>query len=37
MGIKEQKMAKDDHKNLFVAVDMSGTIYHMIVIYATLV
>ena len=28
-------MAKDDKKNLSAAVDISGTIYHMIVIYGT--
>ena len=28
-------MAQDDKKNLSVAVDISGTIYHMIVIYVT--
>ena len=36
-GLKEQKIAQDDKKNLFVAVDISGTIYHMFVIYGTLV
>ena len=30
--VKGQKMAKDGQKNLSVAVDISGTIYHMIVI-----
>ena len=30
-------MAQDDKKNLSAAVDISGTIYHMIVIYGTLV
>ena len=35
-GVKGQKMAKDDKKNLSVAVNISGTIYHMIVIYGTL-
>ena len=35
-GVKGQKMAKDDKKNLSVAVDISGTIYLMIVIYGTL-
>ena len=28
-------MAQDDKKNLSVAVDISGPIYHMIVIYVT--
>ena len=32
-GVKGQKMTQDDKKNLSVAVDISGTIYHMIVIY----
>ena len=36
-GVKGQKMAKDDKKNLSVVADISGTIYHMIVIYGTLV
>ena len=36
-GVKGQKMAKDDEKNLSVVVDIAGTIYHMIVIYGTLV
>ena len=36
-GVKGQKMAQDDKENLSVAVDISGTIYHMIVIYGTLV
>ena len=36
-GVKGQKMAQDDKKNMSVAVDISGTIYHMIVIYGTLV
>ena len=36
-GVKGQKMAQDDKKNLSVAVDISGTIYHMIVIYGILV
>ena len=36
-GLKGQKMAQDDKKNLPVAVDIPGTIYHMIVIYGTLV
>ena len=36
-GVKGQNMAKDDKKNLSVAVDISGTIYHMIVIYDALV
>ena len=36
-GVKGPKMAQDDKKNLSVAVDISGTIYHMIVIYGTLV
>ena len=31
-GAKGEKMAKDDKKNLFVAVDISGAIYQMIVI-----
>ena len=40
--VKDPKMAQDDKKNLYlkkkkVAVDISGTIYHMIVIYGTLV
>ena len=35
-GVKGQKMAQDD-KNLSVAVDISGNIYHMIVPYGTLV
>ena len=30
-------MAQDDKKNLSDAVDISGTIYHMIVIYGALV
>ena len=30
------KMAQDDKKNLSAAVDISGTIYHMIVIYDAL-
>ena len=30
-------MPQDDKKNLSVAVDISGTIYHMIVIYGALV
>ena len=34
-GIKGQKMAQDD-KNVTVAVDISGTIYHMILIYGAL-
>ena len=29
-------MAQDDKKNFSVAVDISGTIYHMIVVYGTL-
>ena len=36
-GVKAQKMAKDDQKNLSVAVDISGTICHMVVIYGALV
>ena len=36
-GLKGQNMAKDDKKNLSVAVYISETIYHMIVIYGTLV
>ena len=36
-GLKGQKMAQDDKKNLSVAVDISGTIYHMIIIYGTFV
>ena len=36
-GVKEQKIAQDDKKNLSVAVDISGTIYHMFVIYGALV
>ena len=36
-GVKGQKNAQDDKKNLSVAVDISGIIYHMIVIYGTLV
>ena len=36
-GVKGQNMAKDDKKNLSVAADMSGTIYHMIAIYGALV
>ena len=36
-GVKGQKMAKENKQNLSVAVDLSGTIYHMIVIYDTLV
>ena len=35
--VKVQKMAQDDKKNLAVAVDISRTIYHIIVIYGTLV
>ena len=30
MGVKGQKMAQDEEKILSVAVDISGTIYHMI-------
>ena len=30
-------MAQDDKKNMSIAVDISGTIYHMIVIYGTFV
>ena len=33
LWVKRQKMAQDDKKNLSVAVDVSGTINHMIVIY----
>ena len=36
-GVKAQNMAIDDQNNLSVAVDISGTIYHMVVIYCTLV
>ena len=35
--VKVQKMAQDDKKNLAVAVDILRTIYHIIVIYGTLV
>ena len=41
--VKDPKMAQDDNKKKIniskkkVAVDISGTIYHMIVIYGTLV
>ena len=31
-SVKEQKTAKDDKKILSVALHISGTIYHMIVI-----
>ena len=34
--VKGQKMAKDEKKNLSVAVDISGTIYRMIVIFGAL-
>ena len=34
---KGQKMAQDDKKYISVAVDISGTIRHMVVIYGTLV
>ena len=36
-GVKGQKMSQNDKKNLSVAVDISGTIHHMIVIDGTLV
>ena len=35
--VKGQKMAPDDKKVLSVALRISGTIYHTIVIYNTLV
>ena len=35
-GVKGQEIAKNDKKNLSVAVKISGTIYQMIVIYGTL-
>ena len=35
--VKERKLAQDDKKNLPVAVDISGTMHYMIVIYGTLV
>ena len=36
-GVKGQKMTQDNKKNLSIVVDISGTIYHMIVVYGTLV
>ena len=36
LGAKGQKMAQEHKKTLSVAVDISGTLYHMIVIYGTL-
>ena len=36
-GVKGKKMAKYDKTNLSVAVDISGTMYHMILIYGALV
>ena len=35
-GVKGQKMTQDDKKVLSGALHISGTIYHMIVIYGTL-
>ena len=35
-GVKGQKMALDDKKVLSGALHISGTIYHMIVIYGAL-
>ena len=35
-GVKGQKMAQGDKKILSGALHISGTIYHMIVIYGTL-
>ena len=35
--VKAHKIAQDNQKNMSVAVDISGTIYHVIVIYGTLV
>ena len=35
--VRGQKMAQDDNKIMSVALHISGTIYHMIAIYRTLV
>ena len=35
-SVKGQKMAQDDKKILSVALHVSGTMYHMVVIYGTL-
>ena len=36
-GVKEQKMAQNEKKNLSVTLHMPGTMHQMIAIYGTLV